>query len=160
MAANRKPGRAEVRARRARAAAGTPTARVHVLVVVDPVAQRWESQVAFFADSPEAARARQERAGFFRRNSRPLPSAEAAAEEFGFATDTPSAMFLRRGHDFGWSRWYELPEDYEHPPQGTVARDVGAFLLPGEPVDAAEEFLSHRWSRSPLKGEADSSAAP
>ena len=141
-----------MRSRRAERDARFPAKRVYGVTAVDPLAQRWESQVVLFADSQEVAQARLHQAGFFHRNSEPIPAEELVAEEFAFARATPSQVYLRRGHDFGWSRWYALPPDYVHPPKGSAS---GADLLPGEPGQPADEFSSPRWKPSSLRPTTD-----
>ena len=115
------------------------------------MAQTWQSQVILFATSPEQARATFQEAGFFKRNSSEIDAKKLAVEDVSFAEERPGQIFLRRGHDFGWSRWYPLPPGYVHPPKSVAARDASAGLLPGEPERPADEFSSPRWKPSPLR---------
>ena len=136
-----KPSRSQARARRGQ----VPAARVHGLTVVDPAAQTWQSQVVCWAPSPEVARELQRAAGFAKGNSEPLPADRTSGPEFAFAADSPGQLFLRRGHDTGFSRWYALPAGYDH-----RGGDAGR-LLPGEPASPAEEFESPRFFSGPMR---------
>ena len=121
------------------------------------MAQTWESQAIVFATSPDEARVLFEEVGFFKRNSRPIEPDKLVGEEFASAKAQPSQVFLRRGHDFGWSRWYPLPAGYVHPPKGSI-RGLNSdpdWLLPGEPPQPADEFASPRWDPSPLRAGPD-----
>jgi len=115
------------------------------------MAQTWRSQVIVFASSPGEARATFQHAGFFKRNSAPIEAEKLSGDEFSFAAAQPLQVFLRRRHDFGWSRWYPLPPGYVHPPKNVAARDASAGRLPGEPLLPADEFTSRRWRPSPLR---------
>lgn len=142
MGKAKKPSRAGARARRDEQAVRYPAQRVYGVTIVDPLAQTWESQVVLFAESPEAAQVRLQQAGFFPRNSQPMLADELESEDFAFMETQPAQVFLRRGHDFGWSRWYPLPPNYVHPPKGSAS---ATDLLPGEPFQPADEFSSPRW---------------
>ncbi|WP_336031894.1 hypothetical protein [Geodermatophilus sp. FMUSA9-8] len=151
MAQSKKLSRAEVRARRDERQSQFTASRVYGLTVEDPMAQTWESQAIVFATSPDEARALFQAIGFLKRNSQPIEANKLADKEFTVAKAQPLQVFLRRGHDFGWSRWYPLPAGYVHPPRGSV-RGLGAnWLLPGEPPDPADEFSSPRWRPSPRR---------
>lgn len=153
MGKGSKPSRNEVRARRDERAVRFAAQRVYGATVVDPLAQTWESQVVLFAESPEAAQARLQQAGFFARNSQLMRAEDLESEEFAFTETRPAELFLRRGHDFGWSRWYPLPPDYVHASKGSAS---AADLLPGEPAQPADEFSSPRWRPSSLRPTTDS----
>lgn len=151
----KKLSRAEARARREERHSQFPASRVYGLTVEDPMAQTWESQAIVFATSPDEARTLLQGAGFFKRNSQPIETDKLADEEFEVAKTEPLQVFLRRGHDFGWSRWYRLPIGYVHPPMSSVKGPSSDWLLPGEPPNPADEFLSPRWRPSPLRPGSD-----
>lgn len=115
------------------------------------MAQTWESQVILFATSPDQAHATFQEAGFFKRNSSEIDAKKLPLEDVSIAEERPGQIFLRRGHDFGWSRWYPLPPGYVHPPKSVAARDASVGRLPGEPERPADEFSSPRWKPSPLR---------
>lgn len=77
-----------------RARRPTPIAnRVYGLTVEDAGADNWESQVVFFAESADQAIAQQKAAGFFKRNSVPMPAEQAQSPGFAVAAETPGRMY-------------------------------------------------------------------
>jgi len=118
--------RAEIRADNAE----VPAARVYGLVVSDPYADVWRSNLAVFAPSPEAAEECWRRLGLVR-GYESLPHRETDNEDFAVAMTQPGVVFLRRAAYPGAEPWMALPVGYRWPHE-SVARTSRVGLLPQE----------------------------
>jgi len=118
--------RAEIRSRNAQ----VPAARVYGLMVSDPYADVWRSNLAVFASSPEEADECWHRLGLVRGYER-LPHRETDNADFAVALARPGVVFLRRAAYPGDEPWMALPADYRWPHE-SVARTSREGLLPGE----------------------------
>lgn len=132
--------RSEIRRARQADSSRPHTVKAYGFAVDDPLAQRWESQVVFIAASPGEAERRREQLGLTEKRSRPLSDEELEAGRVYLASQGGGSAYLRRHHDKGWTRWYELPSTYSHPGRSEALSAAPELFLPGEPRDPRGEF--------------------
>jgi len=120
MARKLPPTRAEIRDRNAR----VPSARVYGLVVTDPHAEVWLSNLAVHADSPEAADQHWRRLGLVRDYEK-LSHQQTDNEDFAIAKSRPGVVFLRRANYPGTEPWMALPDGYLWPHRAGVGSGHG-----------------------------------
>jgi len=120
MARRPRPTRSEIRDRHAR----TPAARVYGLVVIDPHADVWRSNLAVYADSPEVADEHWHRLGLVR-DYEELPHQQTDNDDFAIAKSRPGVVFLRRASYPGSEPWMALPDGYVWPHRAGVGSGHG-----------------------------------
>jgi hypothetical protein len=118
------------RAERRAARVVLPDARVYWVEIEDAGAQCWVSRLAFFADSPAAAKERLRAIGLWHALDRSSSEVELPVSAAELAKAHPNEIFISQLDDDGWTRWFALPAGYVHPSQGQAAKHPELRLSP------------------------------